>query len=43
VTQTANTRSLDLAARLGFRRVSTFEAYEAEQTLAVADLHAFLA
>ncbi|WP_248511232.1 GNAT family N-acetyltransferase [Streptomyces sp. D2-8] len=43
VTQTANTRSLDLAARLGFRRVSTFEAYAAEQTLAVADLHAFLA
>ncbi|MER5833288.1 GNAT family N-acetyltransferase [Streptomyces sp. NPDC002130] len=43
VTQTANTRSLDLAARLGFRCVSTFEAYEAEQTLAVADLHSFLA
>ncbi|GGV75403.1 GNAT family N-acetyltransferase [Streptomyces massasporeus] len=43
VTQTANTRSLDLAARLGFRRVSTFEAYEAEQALAVADLHSFLA
>ncbi|KOW00126.1 acetyltransferase [Streptomyces sp. NRRL B-1140] len=43
VTQTANTRSLDLAARLGFRHVSTFEAYEAEQTLAVAGLHSFLA
>ncbi|MEU5396951.1 GNAT family N-acetyltransferase [Streptomyces tibetensis] len=43
VTQTANTRSLDLAARLGFRRVATFEAYEAEQTLAVAELHSFLA
>ncbi|MEU4465405.1 GNAT family N-acetyltransferase [Streptomyces sp. NPDC024017] len=43
VTQTANTRSLDLAARLGFRCVSTFEAYAAEQTLAVADLHTFLA
>ncbi|MFF5372072.1 GNAT family N-acetyltransferase [Streptomyces sp. NPDC013187] len=43
VTQTANTRSLDLAARLGFRRVSTFEAYEAEQTLAVTELHSFLA
>ncbi|MFF8872696.1 GNAT family N-acetyltransferase [Streptomyces massasporeus] len=43
VTQTANTRSLALAARLGFRRVGTFEAYDAEQTLAVADLHAFLA
>jgi hypothetical protein len=43
VTQTANTRSLALAARLGFRCVSTFEAYDAEQTLAVADLNAFLA
>ncbi|MEU9226170.1 GNAT family N-acetyltransferase [Streptomyces massasporeus] len=43
VTQTAHTRSLALAARLGFRPVSTFEAYDAEQTLAVADLHAFLA
>ncbi|PPS67611.1 GNAT family N-acetyltransferase [Streptomyces sp. 46] len=43
VTQTANTRSLDLAARLGFRRVATFEAHEAEQTLAVAELHSFLA
>jgi RimJ/RimL family protein N-acetyltransferase len=43
VTQTANTRSLDLATRLGFRRVSTFEAHGAEQTLAVAELHAFLA
>ncbi|MFD5159443.1 GNAT family N-acetyltransferase [Streptomyces hawaiiensis] len=42
VTQTANTRSLGLATRLGFRPVSTFEAYAAEQTLAVADLHAFL-
>ncbi|MFD8233652.1 GNAT family N-acetyltransferase [Streptomyces sp. NPDC059696] len=42
VTQTANTRSLALAARLGFRPVSTFEAWEAEQTLAVAGLHAFL-
>ncbi|MFF7487689.1 hypothetical protein ACH4MW_14065 [Streptomyces luteogriseus] len=39
----AGTCSLDLAARLGFRRVSTFEAYDAEQTLAVTDLHAFLA
>ncbi|MEU3887708.1 GNAT family N-acetyltransferase [Streptomyces sp. NPDC029041] len=41
VTQTANTRSLALAARLGFRPVGTFEAYEAEQTLAVAGLHTF--
>ncbi|MBX9362060.1 GNAT family N-acetyltransferase [Streptomyces sp. WAC04114] len=41
VTQTANTRSLGLASRLGFRRVGTFEAYEAEQTLAVAGLHTF--
>ncbi|MEU3086394.1 GNAT family N-acetyltransferase [Streptomyces massasporeus] len=43
VTQTANTRSLALAARLGFRPVSTFEAYEAEQTLAMTGLHSFLA
>ncbi|WP_306927105.1 GNAT family N-acetyltransferase [Streptomyces luteogriseus] len=43
VTQTANARSLAPAARLGFRCVSTFEAYDAEQTLAVADLNAFLA
>jgi RimJ/RimL family protein N-acetyltransferase len=42
VTQTVNTRSLGLATRLGFRPVSTFEAYAAEQTLAVAGLHAFL-
>jgi RimJ/RimL family protein N-acetyltransferase len=43
VTQTANERSLRLAARLGFRPVSTFEEYDAEQTLAVADLHSFKA
>ncbi|GAA2318592.1 GNAT family N-acetyltransferase [Streptomyces hawaiiensis] len=43
VTQTVNSRSLDLASRLGFRSVSTFEAYEAEQTLAVTELHSFLA
>ncbi|MDQ0964392.1 RimJ/RimL family protein N-acetyltransferase [Streptomyces sp. B4I13] len=43
VTQTANERSLRLAARLGFQRVGTFEAYDAEQTLAVAPLHAFKA
>ncbi|MEU0072447.1 GNAT family N-acetyltransferase [Streptomyces sp. NPDC006332] len=39
VTQTANERSLKLATRLGFQRVGTFVAYDAEQTLAVADLH----
>jgi RimJ/RimL family protein N-acetyltransferase len=43
VTQTANERSLKLATRLGFQRVGTFEAYDAEQTLAAADLHAFKA
>ncbi|MFD7262320.1 GNAT family N-acetyltransferase [Streptomyces sp. NPDC059874] len=43
VTQTANERSLRLATRLGFRRMGTFQAYEAEQTLAVADLHSFQA
>jgi RimJ/RimL family protein N-acetyltransferase len=41
VTQSANERSLRLAARLGFERVGIFEAYGAEQTLAVAHLHAF--
>lgn len=43
VTRTTNTRSLDLAARFGFRPVSTFEAHEAEQTLAMTGLHSFLA
>ncbi|WP_210574106.1 GNAT family N-acetyltransferase [Streptomyces sp. GESEQ-4] len=44
VTQTANERSLKLATtRLGFQRISTFEAYDAEQTLAVASLHSFKA
>ncbi|MEV2217372.1 GNAT family N-acetyltransferase [Streptomyces sp. NPDC050997] len=43
VTQTANERSLKLATRLGFQRMGTFEAYNAEQTLAVADLHSFTA
>ncbi|MFI6502327.1 GNAT family N-acetyltransferase [Nonomuraea typhae] len=38
VTQTANTRSLTLAARLGFRPVSTFEEYGSEQTLCTAPL-----
>ncbi|MBB2910740.1 RimJ/RimL family protein N-acetyltransferase [Streptosporangium becharense] len=41
VTQTANKRSLKLAARLGFRPVSTFEEYGAEQTLCVAPLSMF--
>ncbi|WP_210589376.1 GNAT family N-acetyltransferase [Streptomyces sp. GESEQ-35] len=43
VTQTTNERSLKLAARLGFQRISTFEAYDAEQTLAVTNLHSFRA
>ncbi|MDX5564771.1 GNAT family N-acetyltransferase [Streptomyces sp. ID05-04B] len=43
VTQTANERSLRLSTRLGFQRVGTFEAYDAEQTLAAARLHAFKA
>ncbi|MFF9347010.1 GNAT family N-acetyltransferase [Streptomyces sp. NPDC014734] len=43
VTRTANERSLGLAARLGFRRLGTFEEHEAEQILAVADLHSFKA
>ncbi|NUW33076.1 GNAT family N-acetyltransferase [Nonomuraea sp. SMC257] len=41
VTQTANTRSLKLAARLGFRPVSTFEEFGAEQTLCTARLSMF--
>ncbi|MDI6105974.1 GNAT family N-acetyltransferase [Actinoplanes sp. NEAU-A12] len=43
VTQTANARSLRLAARLGFQPVSTFREYDAEQTLALASLHSFKA
>lgn len=39
VIQTANERSLKLATRLGFQHMGTFEAHDAEQTLAVADLH----
>lgn len=39
VTRTANTRSMKLAARLGFRPVDTFQAFGAEQTLATARLH----
>ncbi|MGV9817172.1 GNAT family N-acetyltransferase [Nocardia xishanensis] len=42
-TQTANKRSLGLAARLGFRPVSTFEWFDAEQTLCLASLHSFKA
>ncbi|MER5646639.1 GNAT family N-acetyltransferase [Streptosporangium sp. NPDC002524] len=41
VTQTANERSLRLAARLGFRPIGTFEEYGAEQTLCTAPLSAF--
>ncbi|MGW6729957.1 GNAT family N-acetyltransferase [Nocardia sp. NPDC055029] len=43
VTQTANKRSLGLAVRLGFRPVSTFEQFDAEQTLLAAALHSFKA
>ncbi|WP_433212585.1 GNAT family N-acetyltransferase [Microtetraspora malaysiensis] len=41
VTQTANKRSLKLAARLGFRPISTFEEFGAEQTLCTAPLSMF--
>lgn len=41
VTQTANKRSLKLAARLGFRSISTFEEYGAEQTLCTTPLSTF--
>ncbi|MEW1842964.1 GNAT family N-acetyltransferase [Nonomuraea angiospora] len=41
VTQTANTRSLKLAARLGFRPAGTFEEFDAEQTLCTAPLSMF--
>ena len=43
VTQTANTRALQLALRLGFTISSTFEEFGAQQALAVADLHSFKA
>ena len=43
VTQTANRRSLDLAARLGFHHVEVFEEFGAEQVLAAARLHTFKA
>lgn len=42
-TQTANERSLGLAARLGFQPVSTFEWFDAEQTLCLASLYSFKA
>ncbi|QFY05456.1 GNAT family N-acetyltransferase [Nonomuraea phyllanthi] len=41
VTQTANERSLKLAARLGFRPIGTFEEFDAEQTLCSAALSMF--
>jgi RimJ/RimL family protein N-acetyltransferase len=43
VTQTANRRSLKLAARFGFHNVDTFEEFGAQQTLATARLHSFKA
>ncbi|WP_435590760.1 GNAT family N-acetyltransferase [Nocardia sp. bgisy118] len=42
-TQTANKRSLRLAVRLGFQPVSTFEWFDAEQSLCLASLHSFKA
>lgn len=42
VTQTANDRARKLAGRLGFTEVDTFQAHDAEQTLAAA-LHSFRA
>jgi RimJ/RimL family protein N-acetyltransferase len=41
VTQSANYRSLRLGQRLGFCAATTFEEFEAQQTLGVADLHTF--
>ncbi|MEU7895919.1 GNAT family protein [Nonomuraea sp. NPDC049152] len=41
VPQTANQRSLKLAARLGFHHVSTFEEFGAEQALSTVGLQAF--
>jgi RimJ/RimL family protein N-acetyltransferase len=43
VTQSANTRSLNLARRLGFVAAMTFEEYGAEQTLVVGNLGEFTA
>ena len=42
-TQTANTPSVDLALRLGFEPVSTFEEFDAEQRLLTVALHSFRA
>ncbi|ONI84315.1 GNAT family N-acetyltransferase [Actinosynnema sp. ALI-1.44] len=41
VTQTANTRSMKLVERLGFRVVETFEQFDAEQALGTATLFSF--
>ena len=41
VTQSANTRSLNLARRLGFVPAMTFEEFGDEQTLSVVDLREF--
>jgi RimJ/RimL family protein N-acetyltransferase len=43
LTQTANERSLKLAARLGFQKVSTFEKWDAEQAVCLTSLHSFKA
>lgn len=40
-TQAANTPSLDLALRLGFEPVATFEEFDAEQRLLTVGLHSF--
>jgi RimJ/RimL family protein N-acetyltransferase len=42
-TQAANAPSLDLALRLGFEPVSTFEEFDAEQRLLTVALHSFRA
>jgi RimJ/RimL family protein N-acetyltransferase len=43
VTQSANLPSLRVGERLGFRIMATFEEFEAEQTLGVANLRTFRA
>ena len=42
-TQTANGPSIDLALRLGFEPVSTFQEFDEEQTLLAVQLHSFRA
>ncbi|MFE3442671.1 GNAT family N-acetyltransferase [Nocardia sp. NPDC059180] len=42
-TQSANKRSLKLAARLGFRPATTFEWFDVEQRLWLSSLHSFKA